>query len=314
MEKVHAKKSSYKGNLMIIVATIIWGAGMSAQSAGMGHVSPLTFNAARFFIGGTMALVPALVFLRRQRADLAKDRGAMVVISKRTVMAGIICGAVLCLAINLQQFGLLFTTVANASFITSLYVIMVPIVCLVIFKKRAPVFVWIGAAVAMTGIYFLSLSGGLHINLGDVLVFLCAMAFTAQILIIGHFSPRHNVLALACVQFYTVFIISVILAFIFETPSIGDLIAAGPYVLYTGVLSSGVAYILQMKAQKTTEPTVAAVLFSFEGVVATLTGWFVLNQFLTPWEMLGCALIFVAILVAQTPSGLKMKKRKFEAT
>jgi len=287
-----------KGNLMIICATIIWGAGMSAQSAGMGYVSPLTFNAARFFIGGTMAFLPALLFLKKQRAAAAEGPPA---ISRRTIFAGIICGSVLCLAINLQQFGLIFTTVANAAFITSLYVIMVPIVCLVFFRRKPAVFVWFGVGLAMVGIYFLSLSGGFNVNLGDLLVFFCAIAFTAQILIISHFSPRHNVLALACVQFYTVFAISFALALIFETPSMAALFAALPYVLYTGILSSGVAYILQMKAQKTTEPTVAAVLFSFEGVVATLTGWIVLSQFLTPRQILGCALIFFAILLAQIP-------------
>jgi len=300
MKILDIKTPAYRGNLMIIAATIIWGAGMAAQSAGMGYVSPFTFNAARFFIGGTMALGPALVFLKRQKSILhGNNRPADI--SKLTLVAGIICGVVLSIAINLQQFGLVFTTVANASFITALYVIMVPIACLIIFKKKAPVFVWIGVAVAMAGIYFLSLSEGLNVNIGDLLVFLCAIAFTAQIIIISHFSPKHNVLALACVQFYTVFAISIILAFIFENPSITDLVAAGPYVLYTGVLSSGVAYILQMKAQKTTDPTVAAVLFSFEGVVATFTGWIVLSQLLTPREIFGCALIFLAILLAQIP-------------
>jgi len=153
----------------------------------------------------------------------------------------------------------------------------------------------------MVGIHFLSLSDGFNVNLGDVLVFLCAIAFTAQILIISHFSPKHNVLALACVQFYIVAVISLVLALIFESPSLTAILAAAPYLLYTGVLSSGVAYILQMKAQKTTDATVAAVLFSFEGVVASLVGWFVLSQFLTPREVLGCVLIFIAILVAQIP-------------
>ena len=294
------KNPSFRGNLMIIAATIIWGAGMAAQSAGTGYVSPFTFNSARFFIGGTMALVPALLFLKKQKSA-AQNCLRPADISKQTIAHGIICGAVLSVAINLQQFGLTFTTVANASFITALYVIMVPIACLFIFKKKAPASVWIGVAVAMTGIYFLSLSEGFNINIGDFLVFLCAIAFTAQIIIISRFSPKHNVLALACIQFYTVFVISIVLAFIFESPSITDLVAAGPYVLYTGILSSGVAYILQMKAQKTTDPTVAAILFSFEGVVATFTGWIVLNQFLTPREIFGCALIFLAILAAQIP-------------
>jgi len=302
MDIVDQKKSSAKGNLMIIVATLIWGAGMSAQAAGMEHVSPLTFNAARFFIGGSMALVPALYFLRQQRAAGPLKEGEVAPIRKATIFAGIICGLVLCVAINLQQFGIQYTSVANASFITSLYVIMVPVACLVFFKQRAPIFVWIGVAVAMVGMYFLSFAGGFYLNLGDILVFLCAIMFALQILIISHFSPKHNVLALACVQFYTVFVVSLVLAFIFETPAMADLIAAAPFVLYTGVLSSGVAYILQMKAQKTTAPTVAAVLFSFESVVATVTGAIVLNQIPTPMRILGCALIFVAILVAQIPA------------
>lgn len=303
------RTSSPKGNIMIIIATLIWGAGYVAQSSGMYHVAPLTFNAARFAIGGTIALGPALYFYMRQRsAPFDADKPAPI--SKKTVIAGVICGTVLCLAINLQQFGITFTTVANASFITSLYVIMVPIVSLVFFRKKAAMFVWIGVAVAVLGMYFLSLSGGLNVNIGDILVFLCAVAFTVQILIISHFSPKHNVMVLACVQFYVVSVISLVLAFIFETPQLSSLLAAAPYVLYTGVLSSGVAYILQMKAQKTTDATIAAVLFSFEGVVAAVVGWVVLSQALTFREFIGCGLILVAILVAQVP----IKKETYNAT
>jgi len=286
--------------MMIIIATLIWGSGYVAQSAGMYYVAPLTFNAVRFAIGGTIALGPTLFFVLRQRSMQIKA-DQPISISKSTVFSGIVCGIVLCLAINLQQFGILFTSVANASFITSLYVIMVPIVSLIFIKKKASVFVWVSVAVAMVGMYFLSLSGGFYINLGDILVFLCALAFTIQILLISHFSPKHNVIVLACVQFYVVSILSLILAIIFEVPSITAILAAAPYVLYTGVLSSGVAYILQMKAQKTTDATIAAVLFSFEGVVAAIVGWVVLAQFLTPRELVGCVLILIAILVAQYP-------------
>lgn len=285
---------------MIIAATLIWGAGYVAQSSGMYHVSPFTFNAARFAIGGTVAIGPALFFLMRQKSA-RQEASKPAAISKGTIIAGIICGVVLCLAINLQQFGISFTTVANASFITSLYVIMVPIASFIFFRKKAAALVWVSVAVAMIGMYFLSFSGGLNVNVGDILVFLCAITFTVQILIISYFSPKHNVFALACVQFYVVSGISLALALIFETPSITALFAAAPYVLYTGVLSSGIAYILQMKAQKTTDATIAAVLFSFEGVVAAMVGWFVLSQVLTPRELLGCGLIFVAILATQVP-------------
>ena len=294
--------TKYSGNLMIIAATLIWGAGFVAQSAGMNYVTPLTFNAARFFIGGTIALFLTLLYWMKQKPIQLKKEQTPTPFNKKTTIAGFICGAVLCLAINLQQFGIQYTSVANASFITSLYVIMVHIVCLVLFKKKATIFVWVGAAIALIGIYFLSLSGGLNINFGDALIFLCAIMFCIQILVISHFTPKHNVLALACVQFYTVFAISIILAFIFETPSISSLTAATPYVLYTGILSSGVAYILQMKAQKTTDATVAAVLFSFESVVAAFAGWVILSETLSPRELIGCALVFCAIMVAQIPT------------
>jgi len=298
-----SKSSNIKGNLMIILATTIWGMGYVAQSSGMYHVDPLTFNALRFAIGGTVALGPTLFFLTRQKLTRQKkasqNASKPIAINKNTIVSGFICGIVLCLAINLQQFGILFTSIANASFITALYVIMVPIASFIFLKKRAAVFVWISVGIALLGMYFLSLSGGLHINIGDILVFLCAIAFSVQILIVSYFSPKHNVIVLACVQFFVVSGISLLLALTFESPSIGDIVAATPYVLYTGVLSSGVAYVLQMKAQKTTDATIAAVLFSFEGVVAAMVGWLILNQFLTPRELLGCALIFIAILVAQ---------------
>jgi len=294
--------TKYTGNLMIIAATLIWGAGFVAQSAGMNYVSPLTFNAARFFIGGTIALFFTLLYWARQKSSRSEKGHSPAPFNKKNTIAGFICGAVLCLAINLQQFGIQYTSVANASFITSLYVIMVPIVCLVLFKKKVSIFVWVGAGVALVGIYFLSLSGGLSINFGDILIFLCAIMFCAQILVISHFSPKHNVVALACVQFYTVFAISIVLAFIFETPAISSLTAATPYVLYTGILSSGIAYILQMKAQKTTDATVAAVLFSFESVIAALAGWVILSETLSPRELIGCVLVFCAIMIAQIPS------------
>jgi len=295
-----AKTSNPRGSLMIIAATLIWGVGYVAKSSGMYHVAPLTFNAVRFAIGGAVALGSALFFLMCQKSAPA-ETAIPVSISKSTVVAGIICGLVLCVGINLQQFGLVYTSIANVSFISSLQVIMVPIASFIIFRKRAVISVWVSVAVAVAGMYFLSLSGGFYVNLGDILVFLCAIASAGHILLISRYSQVHNASVLVCVQFIFVAVVSMVLALIFENPQISAIIAAAPYVLYTGVLSSGVAYILVTKAQKTTDATVAAVLCSFEAVVATLAGWFILSQFLTPRELLGCALIFVAILVAQAP-------------
>jgi drug/metabolite transporter (DMT)-like permease len=222
------------------------------------------------------------------------------------VCAGIICGIVLCLAINLQQFSYsLGTTAGMVGFITSLYVIAVPLINLFLFKIKASLFVWVGVFIAVSGMYFLSFNNGFDISLGHILAFFCALVYAVQILIIGHFSPKHNVMLLACVQFFTVFAISLILSLISETPSLSNILAGGPYILYTGIFSSGVAYIMQMKAQKTTAPAIAAVLFSFEAVVLTITAAIILNQFMTGRQLIGCALIFTAILAAQIPSKIK---------
>jgi len=299
-----AKTSNPRGSLMIIIATLIWGVGYVAKTSGMHHISPLTFNAVRFAIGGVVALGPALFFLLRGRPP-SEEAGTRARISKSTIVAGVICGLVLCLGINLQLFGIVHTSVANASFITSLQVIIVPIASFILFRKKAAVYVWVSVAVAVAGMYFLSLSGGFNVNIGDIFVFLCAFASAGHILLISRYSPVHNAAVLVCVQFFVVAVISLALAFIFENPQAGAIFAAAPYVLYTGVLSSGVAYILATKAQKTTDATVAAVLYSFEAVVATVAGLIVLSQLLTPRELVGCALIFVAILVAQLPGRVK---------
>ena len=297
-----------KGSLLIIIATLIWGVGYVAKASANYHIAPLTFNAVRFGIGGIVALGPAMFFLMRQKSS-PKEEGENEPISKgkSTIAAGVICGLVLCLGINLQQFGIARTSVANASFITSLHVIIVPVACYVIFRQRAVITVWVSVAVAIVGMYFLSLSGGFYVNIGDVFIFLCAFGSAAHLILIGRFSPVHSGPVLVCVQFFVVSIISLVLALIFEAPSMAAIFAAAPYVLYTGVLSSGVAYILVTKAQKTTDAAVTSVLCSFEAVVATVAGWFMLSQFLTARELLGCVLIFIAILAVQVPVKAKLK-------
>ncbi|MCL2579376.1 MAG: DMT family transporter [Oscillospiraceae bacterium] len=300
-----AAKTGIACNLMLLSAAIIWGVGVTAQSAALGHLTPFAFNAARFFLGGSIALGSLYVFTRRQAlADKAVFASKF---DKATLKAGVICGGVLCLAINLMQFALMFTPVAKASFIISLYVIMVPIASLLLFKRRPPVFVWAGMSIAVAGMYFLTLSGGVDFAPRDILPFLSGVGFAAQILVIKHYSPKHNIFALACVQFYVVSAISLILAFIFEAPSPAGLITGLPFILYTGVLSSGVAFILQMKALKTADPTVAAIIFSSETVVATTAGWILLGQILTGRELIGCGLILTAVLVAQIPVKSKIK-------
>jgi drug/metabolite transporter (DMT)-like permease len=191
--------------------------------------------------------------------------------------------------------------VGKAGFITSLYVVIVPVVGLFL-GRRPAVWVWLGVAVSVAGLGFLGASGGGALNPGDVLVFFCAFAFAAHILLIARFSPRNNAFALACVQFFTVSIVSLVLAFIFENPSIQGIRAGLGYVLYAGVFPSGAAYILQIMAQKTVEPARASLLFILESVVATFAGWLILGQVLSRRELMGCGLLFIAVFVAQIPS------------
>ena len=298
---------SKKGPFLIIIATVIWGAGAAAQYGGMAHVGPLTFNAARFLIGGLLVLPPSLYFWRREKRTENSER----TIGKSTLRAGILCGVVLCLAINLQQYGyFLGLPAGRVGFLTALYVIFVPILGLIFMKKKPSVFVWLGVAISLAGMFFLNFSDGFSMNPGDFFIVLCAVVFAVQILLVGFFSPKQNVIVLACVQYFTVAIVSAAFAFLFETPNVYALVGGGIPILYTGVLSSGVAYLLQMKAQKTTAPTVAAVIFSFEGVVSALAGWLILSQILTPMQILGCALIFAATLVAQiNPSRIATSRR-----
>jgi len=294
--------TSLTGTAMIIIATLIWGVGYSVKAAGMDYVGPFTFNAARFFIGGCATILPALYFIMQQRKK-SKDTYSPTTINRGTIIAGVVCGAVLSVAINLQQFGLFLTTIAKSSFLTTLYVIIVPIIALIVLKKQSSKSIWIGAGVAMVGVFFLSVGMELSINLGDILTIFAALGFAIHILVIGCFSPSHNVLVLACIQFFVVFVFSLLMAIIFESWYFFDLVGALPYVLYAGVLATGIAFVLQMKAQKTTNPTVTAVLFSFEGVIATLAGWIILSQTLSHGEILGCILIFGAIVYVKVARG-----------
>jgi len=265
--------------------------GTAIQSAGITHISPLTFLAARFFIGGCVTLIPAVISFKRLKSAYT---GGLT-------KAALACGGVLFAGCSLQLFGLVTTSVGKVSFLTSLYVVIVPVAGL-LFGRRPSRFVWLGIAVAVFGMYFMFVSGGVNIVTGDILAFLCAIAFAAQIMVIAHFSPKHNAVCLACAQFFVVAAIAAVAAIIFENPSLTGFQDGLLYILYAGVMSSGVAYLLQMFAQRTADPAKAALMFSTEAVAATVTGWLWLNQILSPMEILGCALVLTAVLISQTRS------------
>ena len=284
---------------MILLATLIWGVGVVALRAGMDYMGPLTLTSIRFLIGGAAALGPVL-YLSRKGQRSVKCRGMLKV--------GLICGVVLCLSVSLRQFGLLYSAVGRVSFITSLYVIVVPMAGLFL-RRKIPKAVWAGIFIALAGMYFLGFSGGMSLNTGDLFALAAAFAFAGHILLIDRFAQNYDNLTLACVQAFAVGIISLVLAFIFETPAAAGLLSGLRYILYAGIMSSFVAQVLQMRAQKTTDPALASILLCFEAVFATIVSWLVLSEHLTGMEILGCGLIMAAVVVSKSPLAMIRKTR-----
>nr|WP_321153137.1 DMT family transporter [uncultured Acetatifactor sp.] len=294
------KKSTFKSSLMLFLAAFIWGTAFVAQSVGMDYLGPLSFNGARFLMG-SLVLAPVICFNRRSAAKKHKENeGKRPGSLKTTIIGGVCCGLALCAAALLQQIGMLYTTVGKAGFITTLYIILVPVFGIFL-KKRIPGKVWGGAAIAAFGMYLLCMSESLSLGRGDALVFLCAILFSVHILVIDHFSPRVDGVELSCIQFLTAGIIGSILAFLFEKPDIGDFVNGIVPLAYAGILSSGVAYTLQVVGQRDTDPTVASLILSLESVVSVLAGWVVLRQALTGRELAGCGLVFCAVILVQLP-------------
>lgn len=289
-----------ESNLMLLLTALIWGVAFVAQSAGMEYVGPFTFNAVRCLVGG-IVLIPCIFILNRPKQGEAKTQVLPKKGSKwKLVIGGVCCGTALGVASTLQQFGIMHTTVGKAGFITALYIIIVPILGL-LFKKKASFTIWISVAIAAVGMYLLCITDGFSINKGDFFVFLCAICFSIHILVIDYFTPFVDGVKMSCIQFFVAGILCSVLMFIFEKPEISAILAAWLPVLYAGVLSCGVAYTLQIIAQKNTNPTVASLVLSMESVFSVLAGWVILGQKLSGREMLGCVFVFGAIILAQIP-------------
>ena len=285
-------------NILLALTALIWGSAFVAQSVGMDYLGPFTFNAVRSFVGGTV-LLPVIVFMRRQRKK--SDEGKAETGDRKTlVIGGICCGTALAAASSLQQIGLVYTSAGKAGFITALYILIVPVLGL-FFGRRAGMKVWIGVALAVAGMYFLCITDGFSISKGDFLVFLCAVIFSVHILVIDHFAPKVNGVSLSCLQFFVCGVLCAVPMLAQEQPRFGEILEAWMPLAYAGVLSCGVAYTLQVIAQKNTDPTVASLLLSLESVFSVLTGWVILGERLSGRELFGCALVFAAVVLAQIP-------------
>ena len=275
-------------SLMLIVTALIWGTAFVAQRKGMEYAGPLAFNGVRTLIGSLVLLPVALIFRPAKAANLRK-----------TLLAGLLCGLCLFMATNLQQIGLTSTEAGKAGFITTFYIILVPVLGLFLRKKTGAV-TWLAVAVALVGLFFLCVKPGeVRIAPGDLLVLGCAFFFAVQILVIDFFVQEVDGVLLSCVQFAVDGVLSLIAAFLFEKPDFPALFRGWIPLLYTGILSCGVAYTLQILGQKNLHPTVASLLMSLESAFAVLGGWLILHERLTRRELLGCALMLAAVLLVQ---------------
>ncbi|MBO5461215.1 MAG: DMT family transporter [Ruminococcus sp.] len=337
-----------KNNLLLILTALIWGCAFVAQSVGVEYVGPFTFNSVRNILGGLALLPVILLrdkLAKKEAASaMVKTSAGMNGAVKEAVMSenmaakseaekkaamsetvaakseaekkqerrtliigGICCGFFLAVASSLQQIGLVYTTAGKAGFITALYILIVPLLGLII-GKRVGIKVWIGVALAVMGMYCLCITEGFTIAKGDILVMLCAVVFSFHILVIDYFSPKVDGVKMSCIQFWVCGILCAIPMFLTETPQIDQILAAWLPIAYAGILSCGVAYTLQIIAQKNVDPTVASLLLSLESVFAVLAGGIILHESLSAKEMIGCALVFAAIILAQLPQKGKKKK------
>ena len=301
------RNQKLKGNLMLLLTAFVWGTSFIAQSKGVEEITPLAFIGIRSILGG-LVLLPVIALL-----DFGKKRrGEKVLkIDKNLITGGIICGVLLCIATVLQTAGMVYTSPGKAGFITALYMIIVPIIGLFMGKKPSTIIV-ISVLTAIIGLYMMCIDSEMSINFGDVLIFICAFVFSGHILVIDYFSPKVDGVKLSCLQFFVCGVISTVLMLILEEPEIEPILGCWASIGYSGIMSCGVAYTLQIVGQKYTDPTSASILMSLESVFATLStvvlvacGWSLTGGAMTPREIFGCVLMFVAIMLIQLPERKK---------
>lgn len=283
-----------KNAFILILTAFIWGMAFVAQSVGMDYLGPFTFNGVRSVIGG-IVLLPCIALLQKINGKPEEEGDKKTLIS-----GGISCGILLFAASSLQQIGIQYTTVSKGGFITACYIVIVPVLG-IFMKKKIGWKVWVAVAMAVTGLYFLCITEKFTIGKGDVLISLCALAFSLHILVIDYFSPKVDGVKMSCIQFFVCGLISVPFMFALETPGIGAVADGLIPLLYAGVLSSGVAYTLQIVGQKNVNPAIASLLLSLESCFSVLAGWVILGERLSVRESIGCVLMFAAIILAQLP-------------
>lgn len=285
--------------MLLFITAFIWGIAFAFQRSGMEHIGPITFMAARCFL--------AVIFLGVLCMAKYGVKNAFK-FNKATLAGGLGCGLFMTIANNLQQMGMVYTPAGKAGFITAMYILIVPVLNVFILRKKESVKTWIAVAVGLVGLYLLCATEGLSIEYGDLLVFGCAVFFSAHILCSDRFAGKAEVIKMSFIQFFVSFVLSSIIALLFEDITWQGLWGGKIAVAYCGILSAGVGYTLQIEGQKSVKPAAASLIMSFESVFAVIGGWFLLHETLSARELAGCIVMFVAILLVQLDIGKKQIK------
>ena len=301
------KKKQYLGNAILLFTGMIWGSGFVGQRLGMEtEVGTITFNAARMLLAGLfISLVVVVMDLigrgRKPAAEKEKNR------SRYTIIGGICCGAMLAAGATFQQAGIVYTEAGKAGFITAMYILLVPIINFLFFRKKNTWIVWLAVAVGVVGMYFLCAQEGLSFSKGDLLMLACALFFSFHILCCDYYVQRGDAVRISMIQFFACALISGIIAQIVEHPTWEQTRTAILPILYLGIVSGGIGFTLQIVGQQFTEPTIASLLMSTESVFAVIFGAIFLHEYMNGRETVGCLLIFAAIILAQAPIPVKGK-------
>lgn len=310
MEEKIKRRKTFVASLLLTLAAFIWGTAFVAQSKGLEQIGNFTFLCLRSCLA-VVVLTPVSLFIynnNRRKIGEGEHGENKTFISKRLLIGGLLCGVSVCLASLVQQYGIILSSVGKSGFLTTLYILIVPVLGL-LFKRKVKPVLWFCIALATCGMYFLCVTQAGTIGIGDVLLVMCAFLFAVQIMIVDHYVKTVDGVRLSLIQFCVTAVISAVGMFIFESP---DPVAIGNVwfsIFYAGVLSSGVAFTLQIVAQKNLNPTIASLIMSLESVFAALAGAF-FGERLSGREIAGCALVFMAIIVAQLPLENLLKKKE----
>ena len=277
-----------------MVATVIWGSAFIAQSVGMDHIGPMTFQAVRCTLGG-LFLIPVVFLFEKEKNQFLQNWK-----NPKLWKTGFVCGAALFLAAGLQQIGLVYTTAGKAGFITAMYIVMVPILGVFLGKRPSPA-CWFSVVLAVAGLYLLSYVGNSKINVGDICLMVSALFFAIQITLIDRLAGNLDGIRLNSIQALVCGLLSAIAMAATEEPVISNILACWLPLSYAGILSMGVAYSLQIVGQKHLEPTPASLIMSLESVYAVLFGWLLLHERMTTYELFGCVLVFAGVILSQIP-------------